>query len=66
MEVNTKEEQKFYQITVFDCGNERAKYIINKWIIISKDELGNLSLLNINGKDRIASILYWKVRAIEE
>ena len=62
----TKEQEiKFYKVNVFDDGNQRAKYVINKWIIRSSDNLGKVFLLNINGKDKISSISSWKISQIE-
>lgn len=68
----TKEEQrpneeqiKFYKVNVFDDGNQRVKYVINKWIIRSSDNLGKVFLLNVNGKDMISSISSWKISKIE-
>jgi len=59
----------FYKITFFDFENERAKYVINKWIIIStatvENEVVKVSLLNINGKDRVHDLAVWKIAPIE-
>jgi hypothetical protein len=60
-----EEQIKFYKVNVFDDGNQRAKYVINKWIVCSSDNLGKVFLLNINGKDRISSISSWKISQIE-
>ena len=60
---------KFYKITFFDFQNERAKYLINKWIIrstrIVEDIVVSVSLLNINGKDRVNDIAVWKIASME-
>jgi hypothetical protein len=58
---------KFYQIITFDDGNERAKFVINKWRIskIHENADGKVSLRNINGKDRVDSISLWKIALIE-
>lgn len=58
-------EITLYKVNVFDDGNQRAKYLINKWIVCSSDNLGKVFLLNINGKDRISSISSWKISQIE-
>jgi len=59
----------FYKITFFDFENERAKYVINKWIIIStatvENEVVKVSLLNINGNDRVHDLAVWKIAPIE-
>ena len=59
----------FYKINFFDFENERAKYAINKWIIKSthtvEDMVISVSLLNINGKDRVNDIAVWKISLIE-
>jgi hypothetical protein len=58
---------KIYQIITFDDGNERCKYVINKWRItkIHEDDSGKVALRNINGKDRVNSISLWKLALIE-
>ena len=58
---------KIYQIITFDDGNERSKFVINKWRItkIYEHDRGKVALLNINGKDRVSSISLWKVALIE-
>jgi len=58
---------KFYQIITFDDGNERAKFVINKWRItkILEHDSAKVALRNINGKDRVNSISLWKIALIE-
>ena len=63
------ENIKFYKITFFDFHNEKAKYLINKWIIKSthavEDYVVSVNILNINGKDRVNDIAVWKIALIE-
>jgi len=60
---------KIYEITFFDVETERAKYLINKWIIKSthteEDYVVRVNLLNINGKDRVNNIAVWKIALIK-
>lgn len=69
MENQDKDVIKFYKITFFDVQNETAKYLINKWIIrstrIVEDIVVSVSLLNINGKDRVNDIAVWKIALME-
>jgi hypothetical protein len=69
MENQDKDNIKFYKITFFDFQNERAKYLINKWIIRStatvENEVVRMSLLNINGKDMVNDLALWKIALIE-
>ncbi len=52
------------EITVFDDGNEKYNYYINKWYIFGKWR-GKVALINaVNQTIKIPSISVWKTIAI--
>jgi hypothetical protein len=64
MEKLVKED--LYFIRVFDDGNQKYKNLINEWLIYSILGHGKVSLININGKDKINSISAWKINSISD
>jgi hypothetical protein len=55
---------ELYYIRVFDDGNQRYKDLPNEWIITSNCKQGKVSIKNLNGRDIINSISYWKLSLI--
>ena len=51
---------KLVKIKMFDDGNEKYQYFINKWTVCGKWK-GKVKLININKITTVTSISSWKI-----